>query len=425
MVWGPERRCGSRRVARLLVAGALTLTALVSGPLRAGDVLTAPALDFVADTTAPDLVHVEVSGLETGRLRLLAAAGLDPAGWASVLSVVARDPARTIDQPPQLVGRWSVLADTLRFDPRFPPSPGLELEARFHGSVFDRLTLGATTAGRAAATPDAEGRYRIPELDRQPATRVLAVDPGTTTVPANLLRLYVHFSAPMSARHVVPHVRLLDAEGQPIPTAFVEIPEGLWDRERRRLTLLVHPGRVKRGVGPHTVLGPVLEAGGSYSLEISRQARDSDALPLVADFVHTFHTGTADHHSPDPLRWRLTLPKTPADPLVAHLDEPADRALLERLLWVETAGGEPIAGRPMVDPESLRWSFRPELPWPPGAYRLVVPHALEDPSGNRVDRLFEESEDPSVIPADPVPDASAHGEATRLDFVIAPSRGQG
>lgn len=383
-----------------------------------------PAVGFVAEASAPDLVVVEVSGLDGSRLRQLVSAELASSDWASLLSVVAQDPERRLLDPPQLLGRWSVEDGELRFVPRFPPSPGLELEARFDGVVFDRLSGGPTLPGPTLpGTRGATARYLVPDLDRRPSTRVVSVDPAGETLPANLLRFYVHFSAPMSSRHVVPHIRLLDADGEGVPTAFVEIPDGLWDPERRRLTLFVHPGRVKRGVGPNTALGPVLEEGRSYRLEISRQALDSDALPLVADHVHPFRVGPIDRHSPAPGSWQLEAPGDPSQPLVVRLEEPADRALLERMPWIESAAGEPVPGRARADGAGLRWSFTPEAAWEVGKYHLVVPHALEDPSGNRVDRLFEE--DRGSLPESMTADADGitSGEVvSRRSFEVFPER---
>ena len=343
-----------------------------------------PEIVFLSDAQAPDLVVVEVRGLS--REALASVAGLGPAdsAWSRWLSVVAETPGASNQDLPQLLGRWRLEDSAIRFEPRFPIAPGLELVARWHGSSAP-LTEGSPT-------PNLEARHRVPDLERPPATRVLAVYPSAPVVPANLLRFYLHFSAPMSARHVVPHVRLVDDAGGTIQTAFVEIPEGLWAPERRRLTLLVHPGRVKRGVGPNTALGPVLEAGHSYRLEVGVEALDADMLPLSEPFVHHFETTTEDSTRPAPQRWRLETPTAGSrEPLVAHLEEAADHALLTRRPRVESAAGQRIEGQVEIADGERRWSFVPEAPWQAEDHLLVVPNDLEDPSGNRVDRSFEEA----------------------------------
>ena len=52
-------------------------------------------------------------------------------------------------------------------------------------------------------------------------------------------------------------------------------------RRRHRLTLLFHPGRVKRGVGPNEALGPPLRSGETFRLVVDA-VHPRDALPLIA-----------------------------------------------------------------------------------------------------------------------------------------------
>ncbi|MEO1087123.1 MAG: hypothetical protein AAFY88_23045, partial [Acidobacteriota bacterium] len=176
-------------------------------------------------------------------------------------------------------------------------------------------------------------------------------------------------------------------------------------RDRTRLTLFVHPGRVKRGVGPNQALGPVFEAGGRYRLRVEASAKDAAGRPLGDAFEAALLVGPADHRSPDPLMWRFVQPPHPAAPLVVELDEPVDAALLGRLLNVEGR-----AVRVRVDPDGRRARIEPESPWTSGRYRLLVPVALEDPSGNRVDRLFEEA---------PASAGDEDGPPVVLDFTLS------
>ena len=94
-----------------------------------------------------------------------------------------------------------------------------------------------------------------------PATRVSGVHPGTSEIPENLLRFYVHFTAPMSRGDVLRWVRLEDATGESIEHAFLALGEELWDRDATRLTLLLDPGRIKSGLRPRAELGRALARG--------------------------------------------------------------------------------------------------------------------------------------------------------------------
>lgn len=349
-------------------------------------------IDFAA---APDLVRVE--GLPAEDLLTVTNAPPEPEAWQRLLRVTVRDPARTAGDAapelPALLGRTRIEEGALVFAPRFPPVPGLEIEAHFDGAAWDlglARARGVSAAPNARATPDASARAVIPVAPRAPGTRVTGIHPAEE-VPANLLRFYVYFSGPMSAHQVLPHVELLDSRGDVVPVAFVDVPGGLWDPRRTRLTLFVHPGRIKRGVGPHQVLGPVLEPGRSYRLRIGADARDAAGRTLEQSFELAFTAAEEDHRSPDPAAWKVASPRGPAAPLEVVLAEPADRALLLRLPTVVDPTGAPVAGSREVSPDGRRFVFTPREPWRPGRHLFQINVTLEDPSGNSVGRRFETS----------------------------------
>ena len=57
------------------------------------------------------------------------------------------------------------------------------------------------------------------------------VYPSRAMLPENLLRLYIHFSAPMSRGEAYRRIRLLDATGKPVDDPFLELDEELWSRD--------------------------------------------------------------------------------------------------------------------------------------------------------------------------------------------------
>ncbi|MEM1202473.1 MAG: hypothetical protein AAGN66_04535 [Acidobacteriota bacterium] len=403
---------GNRRrpaAAVSLLWGFLTAAAAVAdGP--------GPVTVQIEAPERPDLVEVRVEDLpaalvrsafeenDWGRLLWVGAVDPEAEGFGSTTSgtgtfgtpdLEAAVASTTSDRQP-LLGRYRVEGDLLVFRPRFPVAPGLVVVARVDGHRLRRAPARLTAS------------YRVPEPERSPSTRVEAVYPTVDTVPSNLLRLYVHFSAPMAARGVLDHVRLVDGDGEPVPLAFVEVGEGLWDPGRTRLTLFVHPGRVKRGVGPNVAMGPVLREGEEVRLVIDAGALDAFGVPLAAGFERRYRVGPADRRSPDPGAWGLVAPAGGRDPLEVRLDAPADRALLERLPAVLDAGGQPVAGSVEIADGERTWRFVPDVPWRPGPHVLEVPAALEDPSGNRVDGLFE------AEPGQPRGDTGPR----RLDFEI-------
>jgi hypothetical protein len=221
------------------------------------------------------------------------------------------------------------------------------------------------------------------------APAVTEVHPATEEVPANLLRLYVDFSAPMGGDDAFEHVRMLDSAGRPIPDAFREIE--LWSRNRTRLMLYVHPGRVKTGLAMGNDFGPVLEEGKSYALEIAPGMKSAGGRAARRGFRRELRVGPADTQRPDLARWRLD-PRP--DRLGIECDEWMDQAGLETWLRVEgVAGRWEVRGR--------RVDFVPERPFSPGPYTLVADARLEDVCGNSFQRTFESRPDamrPEALP---------------------------
>jgi hypothetical protein len=283
-----------------------------------------------------------------------------------------------------ILGRYRVEAGALQFQPRFPLERGLVYRARFDASKLP----GAV--GSAASVPVVVHEFTLPRQASSPTTRVAAVYPTRNTLPENLLKFYLEFSAPMSHGAAYGHIHLRDATGRDLDLPFLEVAEELWDPRGQRLTILFDPGRIKTGLKPREELGPVLRAGESYTLVIDRGWLDAAGEPLIADHRKTFRVGPADSAPPDPADWKLGLPTAGTrDPLVLTFPEPLDRAMLGRVVSVLNADKKPVSGDDTVDGEETRWRFAPERPWVAGRYFVAVSKDLEDLAGNSIGRPFE------------------------------------
>ena len=292
-----------------------------------------------------------------------------PAGWSDVLAVYAG----AGDVPPML-GSYSVEAGTLSFRPRFPLPGGMHVRAVFHAP------------GEAAV----EAAFDIPKGPAQaPSTRVAHVYPSTSLLPANQLKLYLCFSAPMPRGDAWRHIHLLREDGSGVPAPFLEIDQELWDRDHLRLTVLFDPGRIKRGLASLAEAGPALEEGKRYTLVVDRDWLDSRGAPLAEEFRKEFRAAPADRVPPEVTAWRVTAPRPgSADPLVIDFPKPMDYALLQHLLEV-MGPREAIEGSIDVAREETEWRFTPRQAWKAGGYRVVVQTTLEDLAGNHIGRAFD------------------------------------
>jgi hypothetical protein len=229
----------------------------------------------------------------------------------------------------------------------------------------------------------------VPKPPPGPRVSVVAVYPSADRLPENTLRLYVHFSGRVRQGDIYRHVKLVRDDGKEVSHPFLEIDEELWSADGTRITLLFHPGRVKRGLKPREEEGPILEEGRRYTLTISKGWEDLDGRPLTAEFRKTFAAGPPDDAVVDPDSWSLIAPRGGNAPLIVRLARPLDHALLGRMVWVTDAAGNKVDGTVTVGGGERVVTFAPAKPWQRGGYKLVVDTRLEDVCGNRVGEPFE------------------------------------
>ncbi|HEY4309268.1 MAG TPA: Ig-like domain-containing protein [Pirellulales bacterium] len=319
---------------------------------------------------------VDLVGLAANELQAFAA--LDEAQRATVLQVFVG--AQANDDLPPITGATTVVDQALRFTPRYPFGAGLDYRV-----LLNRPQLSST---RNFAEPVTLQFSTAPVI--APTAEIAHIYPTADQLPENQLKFYLHFSAPMSRGEAYRHIHLVDAEGRDMPAVFLELGEELWDRDMQRFTLLLDPGRVKRGLVPREELGPVLEAGHDYTLVIDADWPDAHGRPLRSGLRKSFHAGAADETPIDITAWQIASPAAGTrDPLRVEFPEPLDHALLLRVLHVTSATDEPIAGQIDVPDGETHWRFTPDVPWPAGEYRLVIETTLEDLAGNAVGRAFD------------------------------------
>jgi hypothetical protein len=318
---------------------------------------------------------VELRGLGGPSLRALRKLGDRPEAWTPIFWL-AVGPGL-----PPVSGRYQIEGGRVRFTPDLPLQPGRSYLARFDPGGRAPLT--------ARLTPRAEA-------GREPA-QVVAVQPSGHVWPANLLRLYLQFSTPMAVGEPG-GLALLDERGKPLDDPFLPLGYEFWSPDHTRLTVLLDPGRVKRGV----IAEPILRVGGRYTLVVGPGWLDATGSPLAAGYRFAFQVGPPRRSGLDPKAWRVTPPPVGSRaPLDVVFDRPLDHGLLLSAVGVAGADGGRLAGRASVGADETGWSFTPEQAWKVEDYRLLVQPWLEDPAGNRPGAPFEQDGRPAPAASKP------------------------
>ena len=283
-----------------------------------------------------------------------------------------------------IAGSYATGERLIRFTPMYGFDGGRSYEATFNPAKVPGAS--PLDSWRALQTSHVFG---FDSPGAQPATEVRQVYPGGTLLPANMLRMYIEFTAPMGRGSVLEHVRLLDDQGEVVVDPFLPLEAELWSPDRTRFTLLFDPGRVKRDIKPNRDLGRALVEGRRYTLVIEDEWIDGRGQPLRSAHRHGFTVGPAIEQPLDHGRWRIEAPRASTrDALVVTFPWALDHGLLQRALAVRR-GGVDVPGEGAVMAGDTRWALTPRDPWTAGDYTLVVLTTLEDPAGNRIGRAFE------------------------------------
>ena len=284
--------------------------------------------------------------------------------------------AKSGEAGPAIFGSYSLTARTLSFRPAF----GLVRGATYRAAAFD----GAQD--RPVATVD----YVVPAATAVAVpTVVRSITPSGESLPANVLRFYVNFSRPMrEGREVLERIRLFDEAGSEIRSPWRDLE--LWNADATRLSLFLHPGRIKQGVNLRDQLGPLMEPNRKYALVIGGDLRDAQGTPLGREVRHAFSTTAEVRSRIDVAAWQVTSPAAgSSNPLTVRFDRPLDAALAVRLVRVLDGAGSEVPGTPTLSDGERVWNFTPSAPWRAEKYAVVADPVLEDQVGNTPVRIFD------------------------------------
>ncbi|CAN5627916.1 hypothetical protein BH11PLA2_BH11PLA2_12840 [soil metagenome] len=307
-------------------------------------------LTFAAPSVKAEAGRVVIAGIET------------KTGTVAVVQ------DKRSDETPML-GVWTTEDKSLTFTPRFAFEAGVTYRIVIADQLDTTFTLPASTA--------APGKVDI-------------IHPQADKLPANLLRFYIHFDSEMKQGQAAKHLSLLNADGKAVAYPFLQLDEELWSDDGKRFTLLLDPGRVKKELRPRQELGPVLEEGKKYTLVIGRDFQTQTGKPLAAEVRKTFTVTAPFDNALDPSKWKVFVPKVGTrDVVEIKFNVLLDHALLARVLTIETAAGESVAGTVTFDTDDTHWRWTPKTVWPAGDYRIVIQNVLEDVCGNRIGAAFD------------------------------------
>lgn len=271
-------------------------------------------------------------------------------------------------------GRHELKGDTLFFRPTVALGEGLQFMVRYVSKESVNY--------QKYHTPPAALEYANPP-------KVLKVFPAADELPENILCFHVLFDRPMVTTVDAYKQARIYCNGEEVPLVWKH--QAYWTQNNQLLVLMVHPGRVKRGID---YLGKAFESGNTYTLVIAQDITDLKGRKITQSVEKEFRIVKADHRTPKVKKGGIVFPETTnIDPIDVTFSEAMDHACMVEGLEVIGPSGERV-------PVGVEWinddRFRvvPQQNWVPGEYQVVFNKVVGDLSGNRFHKKFETRKKP-------------------------------
>lgn len=303
--------------------------------------------------------------------------------WEEIFAVYTHEAyLKKLDQSVSGEVRWK--GDTMTFTPDFPFAAGESYDVDID---YEALSEMFNLKRNSCFGEKVHLSFEVAK-DEFPVTAITAVCPSSSTLPENMLRMYIYFSAPMMAGEAYDHIKLYNKDGSLVEKAFLIVDQELWNSARNRFTLLFDPGRIKRDLKSNLDLGTPLKEGLEYRLVIDSTWRDVHGNFLKSSISKTFAVTHAERRRLSTKDWSVIPPSEGStDDLVIRFDRPMDQALILKYFQINSASGA-TEGRLQMQNDSLL-TFKPNYPWQSGRYFITLSALLEDVAGNNFNNAFD------------------------------------
>lgn len=290
---------------------------------------------------------------------------------AEYLQIFVGDPSACCTGRKPVAGHYS-----------FDDERGVVFEPAFDFAEGQTYTVETKTGGRH--------EFTIQPAKRESSAEVVSIYPSGDEIPENTLRFYIHFPVPVKPQVSSHYVELRDASGFVDDAAFMHFRQELWSEDRRRLTLLLDPGRIKRGVAQNLALGPALKAGNQYAIVVKSGWPVADGTRSLPRAEKRFRVSEPLNTLPDISTWHAEVPRIfTRDRLVLQLDRPFDFELVRRAIRVLDAAGTLVSGEVLTGNGEQLWQFQPHNVWTTKDIQVLVDTRLEDVAGNNFNELLD------------------------------------
>ncbi len=287
----------------------------------------------------------------------------------------------------KIMGNYFLKDDSLQFIPYFELGYGLDFEVQ--------LYINGDTIKKRFSTPKAP-------IITAPLTEAIQIFPLTDKIPSNILCFHALFSSPMNEDGVAfTKVQLIDEAGSIKPKVWKE--KSYWTDSAKCLVLMIHPGRIKRGINYLSQLGPVFEVGKKYTIVLTTKLKDKYNRPLHKEYKKTFTAIAPDRQMPKLMEKEFKKPASGTrNPLQIKFSEAMDYGSLRIGFKVFDEKNQLVQGKIAPTNNDSLYSFMPNSAWQKQTYRMECSAEVSDLASNHLHRLFETKSIKEFVDDEPI-----------------------
>lgn len=331
--------------------------------------------------------------LEDSILDQLAVQDLSFPEWTTFFSIKTSGSTRSV------LGDYNLSDDRVAFTPRFLPDPDIKYFVAFDfNALYRQISIEKKMIGADSILTESISFESISKK----APEVVDIYPSVNILPENTLKIYLYFSQPMGFSNPYDHIVLLDAKGTEVQNAFVELPEGLWNENRTRLTILFHPGRVKQGVGPNLKEGAIFREDELFELVISEAWKDGNGNSLDQDFTKKFFVTKAQRNKLKAKNWKFDISCEKECLVSLSADGIIDIEMIDQMVSLFNANEEEQVDFEIYPETDGTFLLRSDDFKIGNSYDLKINPRLEDICGNTFLNAFDYEEGTRIKEGKPI-----------------------
>ena len=268
-----------------------------------------------------------------------------------------------------ILGKIEKIQNSYSFFPVIPFTFGLSYQIKSNKEVLHEFTVPFPN-----------------DIERSSVTNIF---PSAEEIPANLLKIHVHFSQPMEEGRSMDYIHVITESGDTIQNLFLNLQPELWNKDQTGLTMWLDPGRIKRDLQPNLKMGPPLKINSTYQIVVSKSWKDKVGMEVLDDFSRTYMVIDEDRERPDVETWDISYPVVKTrNTINIDFSGAIDYELAMDAIYIYK-DDKIINGNVALSNNESKWRFEPVESWLPGNYEIIIESRLEDLAGNNLNRLFD------------------------------------